>query len=87
MQFAAERSAQTKAMSRGANRLNDGSLVLAAKNEHSTAFATLSDQYKEQLFRAAHRITKTREDAEDAHDLRKKLAMQLRGIPELPRYL
>jgi RNA polymerase sigma-70 factor, ECF subfamily len=66
MQFAAERSAQTKAMSRGANRLNDGSPVLAAKNGHSTAFATLSDQYREQLFRAAHRITRTREDAEDA---------------------
>ncbi|HEX8881196.1 MAG TPA: sigma-70 family RNA polymerase sigma factor [Candidatus Acidoferrum sp.] len=43
-----------------------GSQVLAAKNEHSTAFATLSDQYREQLFRAAHRITRTREDAEDA---------------------
>jgi RNA polymerase sigma-70 factor (ECF subfamily) len=66
MQFAAERSASTKARSRSTNRLNDGSLVLAAKNEPSTAFATLSDQYKEQLFRAAHRITRTREDAEDA---------------------
>jgi RNA polymerase sigma factor (sigma-70 family) len=66
MQFAAERSAQTNAASRSTNRVNDGSLVLAARNEHSTAFATLSDQYKEQLFRAAHRITRTREDAEDA---------------------
>ena len=66
MQFAAERSAPTKARSRSTNRLNDGSLVLAAKNEQSTAFATLSDQYKEQLFRAAHRITRTHEDAEDA---------------------
>ena len=66
MQFAAERSAQTNATSRSNNRLNDGSLVLAAKNEHATAFATLSDQYKEQLFRAARRITRTREDAEDA---------------------
>lgn len=34
-----------------ANRLNDGSLALAAKDEHSTDFATLSDQYREQLFR------------------------------------
>ena len=66
MQFAAQGSAQTNAMSRSANRLNDGSLVLAAQNEHSTVFATLSDQYREQLFRAAHRITRTREDAEDA---------------------
>ncbi|HEX8893768.1 MAG TPA: sigma-70 family RNA polymerase sigma factor [Terriglobales bacterium] len=46
-------------MSRGANRLN-------AQSDHSTDFATLSDQYKEQLFRAAHRITRTHEDAEDA---------------------
>jgi RNA polymerase sigma-70 factor, ECF subfamily len=66
MQLAAERSAPTKARSRSTNRLNDGSLVLAAKNEQSTAFATLSDQHKEQLFRAAHRITRIREDAEDA---------------------
>lgn len=66
MRFAAERSAQTNAMSTGANRLNDASLVLAAQNDHSTAFAALSDQYREQLFRAAHRITRTREDAEDA---------------------
>jgi hypothetical protein len=37
MQFAAERSAQSNATSRSTNRLNDGSLVLAASNEHSTA--------------------------------------------------
>ena len=66
MQFAAERSAQTDAMSRSAVGLDYGSLVLAAKNEHSTGFATLSGQYREQLFRAAHRITRSREDAEDA---------------------
>jgi RNA polymerase sigma-70 factor (ECF subfamily) len=67
MQFAAERSAQTNATSRdSANGLNDGGLVQAAKNGHSSAFATLSDQYREQLFRAAQRITRTREDAEDA---------------------
>jgi len=66
MQFAGERSAQTNAMSSDANRLNDGSLALAAKIEHATAFAKLSGQYREQLFRAAHRITRIREDAEDA---------------------
>ena len=66
MPFSAEQSAQTNAMSTGANRLNDGNLVLAAKNEYSTSFAALSNQYREQLFRAAHRITRTREDAEDA---------------------
>ena len=66
MQFAAERSAQSNAMSTGASRLCDGSLLLAARNEHSTVFATLSHQYREKLFRAAHRLTRTREDAEDA---------------------
>lgn len=66
MRFAAEPSAQTNAMSRGANTLNDRSLVLPAKNEHSTGLATLSNQYREQLFRTAHRITRSYEDAEDA---------------------
>jgi RNA polymerase sigma factor (sigma-70 family) len=66
MQFAAERSAQTNATSRSTNRLNDGSVVLAARNEHSTVFATISHQYRERLFRAAYRLTRTREDAEDA---------------------
>jgi RNA polymerase sigma factor (sigma-70 family) len=66
MQFAAERSPQTNATSRSTNRLNGGSAVLAARNEHSTVFATLSDQYRKKLFRAAHRLTRTREDAEDA---------------------
>ena len=50
----------------GADRLNEGSLALRAKSEQSTAFARLSDQYREQLFRAAHRITRSHEDAEDA---------------------
>lgn len=53
-------------MQTGANRLNEASMVLAARNEPSSAFARLSGQYREQLFRAAHRITRTREDAEDA---------------------
>jgi RNA polymerase sigma factor (sigma-70 family) len=67
MQFSAERSAQTNVTSRdSANKLNDGGLVQAMNNGHSPAFATLSERYKEQLFRAAHRITRTREDAEDA---------------------
>jgi RNA polymerase sigma factor (sigma-70 family) len=66
MQFAADRSPQTNATSRSTNRPNDGSVVLAASNEHSTVFATLSDQHRKKLFRAAHRVTRTREDAEDA---------------------
>ena len=64
MQFAAERSAQTNALPRAAS--NNGSPLLAAKNGHSAAFDTLSNQYRERLFRVAHRITRTREDGEDA---------------------
>lgn len=42
------------------------SLVDAAKSGHATAFNTLCEQYKQQLLRAAHRITRSQEDAEDA---------------------
>src|SRR5260370_26215276 len=49
-----------------AHRLSDESLVEAAKLGHSTAFDTLSERYREQLFRAANRITRGYEDAEDA---------------------
>ncbi len=41
-------------------------LVEAAKGGHSTAFDTLCERYAQQLLRAAHRITRSREDAEDA---------------------
>lgn len=41
-------------------------LVEAAKKGHTTAFATLCERYSQQLLRAAQRITKSREDAEDA---------------------
>ena len=45
---------------------NDEGLLEAAKGGDSAALATLSQLYREQLFRAAHRITRTHEDAEDA---------------------
>ena len=62
-----ERSAETNATSIGnAHGLSEASLVEAAKRGHSTAFATLSERYRQQLFRAAHRITRSCEDAEDA---------------------
>jgi RNA polymerase sigma factor (sigma-70 family) len=62
-----ERSAETNATSIGsAHGLSDESLVEAAKRGHSTAFAALSERYRQQLFRAAHRITRNCEDAEDA---------------------
>jgi RNA polymerase sigma factor (sigma-70 family) len=48
------------------HELSDKSLVEAAKEGHLMAFATLCERYSEQLYRAAHRITRSREDAEDA---------------------
>ena len=41
-------------------------LVEAAKAGQSAAFATLCERYVKQLLRAAHRITRNREDSEDA---------------------
>src|SRR2546425_4986847 len=62
-----EPSTESGAASIGkAHRLSDESLVEAAKLGHSTAFDTLSERYRAQLFRAAHRITRSYEDAEDA---------------------
>src|SRR6266404_4707785 len=62
-----EPSTESDATSIGkAHRLSDESLVEAAKLGHSTAFDTLSERYREQLFRAANRITRSYEDAEDA---------------------
>src|SRR6266478_1437863 len=62
-----EPSTESGATSIGkAHRLSDESLVEAAKLGHSTAFDTLSERYREQLFRAANRITRSHEDAEDA---------------------
>src|SRR5260370_15834134 len=62
-----ERSAETNATSRGgAHGLSEASLVEATKRGHSMAFATLSERYRQQLFRAAYRITRSCEDAEDA---------------------
>src|SRR5216683_897585 len=67
MRSLTERSVETYATSMGgAHGLSDQSLVEAAKLGHSTAFDTLSERYRQQLFRAAHRITRSREDAEDA---------------------
>jgi RNA polymerase sigma factor (sigma-70 family) len=44
----------------------ENKLVEAAKGGQPTAFATLCERYAQQLHRAAHRITRSREDAEDA---------------------
>jgi RNA polymerase sigma factor (sigma-70 family) len=47
-------------------RTNERWLVAAAKNGQRAAFAALYERYEQQLLRATYRITKTREDAEDA---------------------
>src|SRR5882724_8645548 len=44
----------------------DKNLVEAAKSGHSPAFATLCERYTQQLLRATYRITRNREDSEDA---------------------
>ena len=41
-------------------------LVEAARRGQATAFGTLCQRYTQQLLRAAHRITRSHEDAEDA---------------------
>jgi RNA polymerase sigma factor (sigma-70 family) len=47
-------------------RPSDQSLVQAAKIGHSTSFDALCERHAHRLFRVAYRITRNREDAEDA---------------------
>src|ERR1700752_343914 len=62
-----ERSVETNAAPRGSDHgPSEKILVEAGQPGHSTAFATVSARYRQYLFRAAHRITRSREDAEDA---------------------
>jgi RNA polymerase sigma factor (sigma-70 family) len=51
---------------KGTQRPAEASLVEAAKSGHSSAFGALCELYTQQLLRAAHRITRSHEDAEDA---------------------
>src|SRR5437762_14370242 len=61
-------------------------LVEAAKGGHSTAFDTLCERYAQQLLRAAHRITRSREDAEDAvQDALLSAFIHLRDFDEIGR--
>src|SRR6266852_9071915 len=65
--MSSERSAETSATSMGnAHGASDESLVEATQRRHSTAFDTLSERYRRQLFRVTRRITRSYEDAEDA---------------------
>jgi RNA polymerase sigma factor (sigma-70 family) len=47
-------------------QLSESKLVAAAKGGQSAAFGELCERYGQQLLRAAHRITRSHEDAEDA---------------------
>jgi RNA polymerase sigma factor (sigma-70 family) len=47
-------------------RPSDESFVQAAKIGHSTSFEALCERHTQQLFRVVYRITRNREDAEDA---------------------
>lgn len=44
----------------------DENLLSAARNGHRAAFGELCHRYENRIFRVAHRITRNREDAEDA---------------------
>jgi RNA polymerase sigma factor (sigma-70 family) len=57
---------KTCSMVFGSEQPTEKILVDAAKAGKSAAFATLSERYKQQLLRAAYRITRNREDSEDA---------------------
>src|SRR5258708_7243932 len=46
--------------------MHEASLLEAAKSGETTALDTLYRAYAEKLFRTVHRITRNREDAEDA---------------------
>src|ERR1700732_84004 len=46
--------------------MNEAGLLAAAKNGETAALDTLYRAYAEKLFRTVHRITRNREDAEDA---------------------
>lgn len=54
------------ALSDDLNAVSDERLVAVAKMGHGVAFDELYKRHAEQMFRATHRITRNREDAEDA---------------------
>src|SRR5580704_16390217 len=46
--------------------ISDEALVAGAKMGHGSAFHELHERHRERMFRVAHRITRNREDAQDA---------------------
>jgi RNA polymerase sigma-70 factor (ECF subfamily) len=54
------------AISRSLKPMTDEWLILAAKNGNTNAFAELRDRHSSKILRTTYRITRNREDAEDA---------------------
>ena len=48
---------------------SEGELITAAKNGHGAAFGMLCERHEEMILRVTFRITRNREDAEDAGHL------------------
>src|SRR6267378_8000531 len=46
--------------------MSDEALVAGAKMGHGSVFDELHERHRERMFRVAHRITRHREDAQDA---------------------
>jgi RNA polymerase sigma-70 factor (ECF subfamily) len=57
---------KARSITSASRECSDKNLVEAAKAGHSSAFTTLCERYAQQLLRAAYRITRNREDSEDA---------------------
>jgi RNA polymerase sigma factor (sigma-70 family) len=53
-------------ISNTAQFMSDEALVAGAKMGHGSVFDELHDRHRERMFRVAHRITRHREDAQDA---------------------
>jgi RNA polymerase sigma-70 factor (ECF subfamily) len=52
--------------SEAAQCMSDGALVAGAKMGHGSVFEELHNRHRERMFRVAHRISRHREDAQDA---------------------
>jgi RNA polymerase sigma factor (sigma-70 family) len=59
-------TSKARTLARESLEFNEQHLLEAAKGGQSTAFGALCERYTQQLLRAAHRITRSHEDAEDA---------------------
>src|ERR1700758_4836596 len=66
---------------------SEGELIAAAKNGHGSAFGILCERHEEMIFRVTFRITRNREDAEDAvQDSFLSAFVHLAGFDERSRF-